>query len=199
MVIKDIRVVFLCAFCCFPSFVLADESAESKNDGIYEIRYNWHNEETDYIQPFEATKPTEIEAENIINANKVALIDDNESEYKPKAKSKQDFADELLDKLPYKNTLKHTWNVIDGDVDLIGVEGLRFDRGNTGVMYKTSTIPFMGEVDGMEIEFCAGEDHEINFESSVVPFVGKVDGFQMKSSIKEDNSRVYVSYTYSFD
>lgn len=196
MRILSIKFVLMAAFCCAPMIAMAEDTVKPNNTNIYEIRYNWDNDVIQSDAPFKATKPTEIEVEPSAKSQHTALIETKDSQPKKKGK---DIEDRILDILPFKNTLKQTWNVIDGDVDLMNIEGFRFDRGNKGLMYKTNVIPFMGEVDGMEIEFCAGEDNEINFESSAIPFVGEVEGFNLKSSVSEDNSRVYMQYTYKFD
>ena len=109
----------------------------------------------------------------------------------------QKYADKILEKIPYSKQLKSTWKVIDGDVDLY-VKGLRIDRGNKGLEYKTDYVPFMGSVEGVMFKAEVGEDSKMKLESSHIPFVGDVDGFKFKSSVGEDAS-VSLRYTTSFE
>ena len=173
--------------------VQADElTAEPKQSSkIIEARYNW---KLSTHQPIDNDAPQDFTASTngAPPAEALAAI---EPAAKP-VKKKESIEDRLLSKLPYKNTLKHTWKVIDGDVDLLTVEGLRFDRGNKGVAYTTSFIPMMGHVDGYKMEFCAGEDMEINFESDITPFVGKVKGLSFKGTAGEDSK---ISFRYKID
>lgn len=188
---------FLClgAVCLISPLSLADDSTAKKTAAspVYEARYNWkistleHQEEQSespnfIMTPGDGTPP----------AQALAALEPA-SQPKPK---KEKIEDKILSMLPYKNTLKHTWNVIDGDVDLLTIEGLRFDRGNIGVAYTTRFIPFMGDVDGFKMEFCAGKDMEVNFESDVTPFVGKVKGLSFKGTAGEDSK---ISFRYKID
>ena len=68
-----------------------------------------------------------------------------------------DFVDKLMEKVPYSKSIKHTWNVLDGDVDL-HFEDLRVDRGNKGVSYKMDSLPLVGHVDGLQFKASAGID-----------------------------------------
>lgn len=158
---------------------------------VIEARYNW---KLSTHQPVDTTAEDDftLSKNGAPTPEALAAIEPAAKRAAPKEKK---IEDRLLSMLPYKDTLKHTWNVIDGDVDLLTVEGLRFDRGNKGVAYTTSFIPFMGDVDGFEMEFCAGEDMEINFESDAIPFMNKVDGLSFKGSAGEEDNRISFRYT----
>ena len=109
------------------------------------------------------------------------------------------YEDQVLSMVPHGDKLKKTWNIIDGDVDLMGIKGLRGDRRNKGVTYSTNYVPFIGDMESVEFRFDAGEDMEFIFESSHIPFMGQLEGFNFKTSIKDDNQRVFARYTIPFD
>jgi hypothetical protein len=94
--------------------------------------------------------------------------------------------------------MHRSWKVIDGDVDLY-FEGLRADRGNNGVEYKSNTIPFIGEMEKSEWKVDAGEDMKFTFISKALPFVDDIEGFHFKTTISEDDNRAYARYTIAFD
>lgn len=91
------------------------------------------------------------------------------------------------------------WDVVDGEVDIVTIEGLRVDRRNKGMNYTTSTIPMIGTIDGLELEFSAGDTNEFAFESKILPFVGQIEGFKLKGSTNNDRSKIFARYTIAFD
>ena len=113
------------------------------------------------------------------------------------AKSKEeDFADKVLKKIPYGQSLKQVWHVVDGDVDLY-FEDLRMDRGNRGVSYKMDFVPLIDRVDGTGLKAHVGEDSKLTFESDYVPLVGRVDGLQFKASTGNNGSHMLLRYKTS--
>lgn len=110
----------------------------------------------------------------------------------------KEMLDRLIKKIPYKNTLKYTWDVIDGDVDL-GVKNLRVDRGNKGITYKTNHIPMLGEMEGTQIKAEAGEDTKLTLTSDRVPFGNRVEGLRFKASVGNDDSNISLRYQTSID
>ncbi len=198
---------FTSVFAVLSNSAFADEISYPNNGFLqgyslsaYENEYSWRHNAGDYTVPVDA--PTLVEVDSGISHELINPDDDlvlQVSEDKDaKEFEEEEFVDKILSKIPYSKTLKSTWNVIDGDVDLY-VEGLRVDRGNKGVTYKTNTIPFMGEVDGVQFKASAGEDNKLSFESSVVPFVGHVEGLKFKSSVGDDDSQVSLRYNISLD
>jgi len=111
----------------------------------------------------------------------------------------KNFKEKVMDKIPYSEELEHTWNVIDGDVDLIGIQGLRGDRRNKGLEYKTSMLPFIGEVDGVEFKFKAGEKNEFSFKSDITPFIGDIKSLSYKGYTNTNNSAIFARYTIALD
>lgn len=162
----------------------------------YENEFGWRDAAYDYSTPTAGhIAPVTGSGSDISNIDDVAPPPTNS--LKEDAEAGQDFIDDILKNMPYSKTLKATWKVLDGDTDLY-MEGLRFDRGNKGIEYKTSTMPFVGEMDGMQFKAEVGEDTKMKFESSHIPFVGHVDGFKFKSSLGSDSS-VSVRYTTSLE
>ena len=104
-----------------------------------------------------------------------------------------DFVDKLMEKVPYSKSIKHTWNVLDGDVDL-HFEDLRVDRGNKGVSYKMDSLPMIGKMDGAELNADLGEDSKLTFKSNYMPLVGHVDGLRFKASAGIDDSNISLRY-----
>lgn len=113
-------------------------------------------------------------------------------------KDKEEWEDKILAMLPQGDRLKHMWEVVDGDVNLY-FKGLRFDRGNKGVTYKTKTLPLIGEMDNTELKFEAGEDNKLSFKSSTVPFIGDIEGLSFRGSTGNKGSRISARYTISLD
>lgn len=109
-----------------------------------------------------------------------------------------DLEDKILAMLPQGDRLKYMWHVTDGKVDLY-FEGLRFDRGNKGVTYKTKTLPFIGEMDDIEFKFEAGDDNKFSFKSSTVPIIGSIEGLSFKGSTGDKGSRISARYTIPFN
>jgi hypothetical protein len=111
----------------------------------------------------------------------------------------KNFKDRVLSKIPYSEEMEYAWDIVDGDIDLLSVQGLRGDRRNKGLRYTTDSLPFIGSVDGMEFQFKAGDTNEFSFKSDVTPFVGRVDGLSYKAYTNTDNSAIYARYTISLD
>lgn len=126
------------------------------------------------------------------------LHENRKDKYKSKLMDQDDFEEKILDKIPYGHGFRKVWNVVDGDVDLY-VTGLRADRRNKGVKYKTDKIPLIGTVDGLDLQFDAGERTEFSFESSHIPFAGKLEGFSFKGATGNKGSRISARYTIAFD
>ncbi len=105
----------------------------------------------------------------------------------------RDYAEHLMNKIPYSQSLKYSWHVVDGDVDLY-FEDLRVDRGNKGISYTTQSLPMFGEIDGAELRAELGEDSQLSFQSDYMPFVGHVDGFQFRAAAGTDDSRISLRY-----
>lgn len=124
-------------------------------------------------------------------------VDDTAEKNTKKFKSADDsFADKLMEKIPYKKSLKHAWNIIDGDVDLY-FEDLRIDRRNKGISYKMASLPMIGKVSGSGLSADLGEDTKLTFKSDYMPLAGRVDGFQFKASAGTNDSNI--SFRYKID
>lgn len=156
----------------------------------YNNEFSWRESAGDFRMPVEAEIPVEANAN--VNGDG-ADIQPVIAEETPSFKEEEDFVDKIMDKIPYSKRLKSTWNLIDGETDLY-VEGLRVDRGNTGLSFQTNEVPFIGEVEGLEIKAEMGEESKLKLKSSHVPFVGQVEGLEFKSSVGEEQS-VSVRYT----
>jgi hypothetical protein len=122
-------------------------------------------------------------------ASEVNKADKKSSE----SKKKDDFVDRLMEKIPYSQSLKYTWDVVDGDVDLY-FKDLRVDRRNKGLSYTVNSLPMIGEMNGSELRADVGEESKLTFKSDYVPFVGHVDGFQFKASTGTDDSNISLRY-----
>ena len=181
---------------CASPFAVKDAYANDANlflPSVYALESDWKNTQHDFSQQNNGIAYAEQTLQTGIADD--ALLSQPESlNYSNQAKKKEDkdFADKILDKLPYKHTLKYTWNVIDGDEDL-GMKGLRADIGNKGVSYKTNYIPLAGNVEGTHIKAEMGDDQRLTLESDQMPLRGRVDGFKFKASVGDD-ARVSVRY-----
>lgn len=180
---------------------IADEN-NTNSEGLplfvttsYQNEYGWRHDAGDYREPVAPL----VEPQAGDAAAQVSLSKQQETLKKEQGKSykEKDYLDKVLKKLPYSKRLKSTWKLIDGDTDVY-VEGLRLDRGNTGVTYTTSTVPFIGDVDGLEMKAEMGQDSKLKLKSSHVPFVGKVEGLEFKSSVGEEQA-VSIRYTTSLE
>ncbi len=157
--------------------------------------------------PNELNQPLDIEPFTIkkeFKENQTSLIESPDFYKKPKAsfksssrKDDRDMDEKILSMVPQGHNMKKLWKVVDGDVDL-HFEGLRADRSNKGLKYKTNAMPLIGEIRGTEFEFSAGEDMEFGFKSNRIPFAGEVEGFQLKGSVSDD-AKISARYTYKFD
>lgn len=123
--------------------------------------------------------------------------EDKTEKNKPK-KVEKSFKQKVMDKIPYSENAKHLWDVVDGDVDLHFV-GLRGDRRNQGLKYTTDTLPFVGQVDGMKLEFKAGGNNGLFFKSDKMPFIGRVKGLNYKGAISDGNNAFFARYTIALD
>jgi hypothetical protein len=124
-----------------------------------------------------------------------AVSDENKTSYKPKD---DDYVENLIKTIPYGQSLKHSWNVADGDVDLY-FEDLRVNRSNKGVSYTTDSLPIFGQLDGSQFRADLGEDSQLSFRSDYVPFVGRIDGFQFRAAAGTDDSTISLSYKIDLD
>lgn len=146
------------------------------------------------IEPFVAqTEPSTIPKVNVIDH---APLQDRQSEYKPKGEKPME--EKIMAMIPYSDQMKYLWNVADGDIDLLGIKGLRGDRRNKGVEYKTNYMPLIGAFDDTEFKFEAGEDMELSFNTSSLPFGRSIEGFNFNGSVGDD-ARVSARYTVKFD
>jgi hypothetical protein len=152
-----------------------------------------------------AVLPQTAFAEELKRATTASIRDEalipyetGESKYKAKFSGDTDIEKRLMEVIPYAEEAKYMWNVVDGDVDLFYVKNLRGDRKNKGLSYTTNTIPFMGDVDGLELKFSAGEEMKFSFESDIVPFMGRLEGFKLKGSVGDD-SKIFFRYTVALD
>lgn len=109
------------------------------------------------------------------------------------------FKEKVMEKIPYSEELEHTWNIIDGDVDLMGIQGLRGDRRNKGLEYKTNALPIIGNVDGVEFKFKTGEENEFSFKSDTTPFVGHVKGLSYRGFTNTKNTGIFARYTIALE
>jgi len=156
---------------------------------FFEARINWINEPADFAPPQQAS---EVDVpDNIGNVTKTTR--------KSSFKDDRGFEKVLLDKIPYGEDLSYMWDIVDGDVDITTVKGLRVDRRNKGLSYTTNKVPVVGAIDGMEFEFATGDTHEVSVESKIIPFVGKSERFKLKGSMSNDKSKIFARYTYPFD
>ena len=120
-----------------------------------------------------------------------------DTKYLPKLVDKDDFEQRIIDNVPFAEELQPVWHLVKGDVDVF-IPNLRVDRANKGLIYKTSYVPFIGAMDGVELKFKAGEEMKFSFESSHIPFMGQLEGFNIKGSIGEESS-IFARYTIPLD
>jgi len=57
----------------------------------------------------------------------------------------------------------------------------------------------LGEIDGLEIKFSAGQENDISFKSNVIPFMGQLDGLTLKGSTNSKESKIFARYKVEFD
>lgn len=182
----------------FSVSALVNIDSACANDQTYLILLpNELNQPLD-IEPFIAKKKIVIEPSLLINSPKSTSDTSGTSASFKSKEEKQDFGDKVLAMVPHGKKMKQAWKVIDGDVDLY-FAGLRANRGNKGLKYKTNTVPFMGTYDGLELEFDAGEKTEFSFKSDNMPLVGKVEGFTFKGAAGTDGGKISARYTMKFE
>lgn len=120
--------------------------------------------------------------------------DDTVGEEKKDSKSDEnDFIGRMTDKVPFGNSLKQTWRVIDGDVDLY-FEDLRVDRRNKVISYKIKSMPVVGDMDNGELKANVGKDASLTYSSDYIPFVGGVDGLKFQASTGTDDTNMSLRY-----
>lgn len=181
----------------FAPAAFADEDSASQPlffTSSYQNEFGWRLNAGDYNVPMNQEIPLETSLGGIsgdsINAEDITLQIQEGSDKGPE--SEEDYIGKIMNKIPYSKQMKTTWKFIDGETDIY-VEGLRVDRGNKGVAYYTSALPFIGEIEGVRFTAEAGEDSKLRFESNAIPFIGTVEGFEFKSSVGE-NSKVSIRY-----
>lgn len=193
MSIKNLLRIFFGVFFVMTATFMNTAYAEGdkvEDKPFFEARINWMNEPADLLSPLQQASETDV-PDNIGNVTKTTR--------KSSFKDDRGFEKILLDKVPYGEDLSYMWDVVDGDVDIATVQGLRVDRRNKGLSYTTNKVPIVGTVDGMEFEFATGDTHEVSVESKIIPFVGKSERFKVKGSMSSDKSKVFARYTYPFD
>lgn len=147
-----------------------------------------HNEDK---KRHDFTKSSVAQADTDEISGEVAVeVDDNKRRFKS---DDDDFADRLMKRIPYHKSLRYTWDIADGDVDIY-FENLRVDRRNKGLSYKTDSLPMIGKMDGAELEANLGGDSKLTFKSDYMPLVGRVDGFQFRASAGTDDRNISLRY-----
>lgn len=203
--IINCAVIVPCILSAFSSYALANDGRFYQSvKPLYitespENKFQWYHGEYDFSAPEDAVAPSTIKDEPLFFVrNDVSSVKsgDQTNAVAPK-EEKGDFIDNILDKMPYSKTLKSTVTMMKGDTDLY-VEGMRVDMGNKGVSYHTSTVPFVGEMDGVQFKASVGDDKGIYMESSALPFFGEIDGLKIKASAGDEN-KVSVRYKISLD
>lgn len=181
--------------------VLADSEKQNEKytdffiPAVYPIENAWNNEPHD----FRKAKLDQSDALTAQDLNAIEPAAHTPQQDALNYKSEESGMDEkewvgkVLKKLPYKNTIKYTWDVMEGDVDLMDVKNFRADVGNRGVTYKTNYIPLMGNVEGTHIQADLGKDTELKFESDYFPLIGRKDGLKFKASVG-DGANISLRY-----
>lgn len=122
-----------------------------------------------------------------------------ETAEKNKAKKiEKSFKQKVMDEIPYSEDIKYMWDIVDGDIDLY-VTGLRGDRRNKGLKYTTDTMPLIGKIDGMELQFKAGNKNGLFFKSDKMPFIGHIKGLSYKGAISNKDTALFARYTIALD
>jgi len=140
--------------------VVAAQQIHAQNDdsrslfipAVYHLNNAWNTQDYDFSVPQNHYLTSDPEALNAIDTQSdKASFDETDK------KEGFDGFDEkaLLNKLPGSKTLKYTWDVIDGDVDLIGVENLRADWRNRGLTYKNDIT------DSLQFQSALGKDSHV--------------------------------------
>jgi len=187
--------VGICALFAFAQNAYAQNQNENSQQSeffipaVYAVEGDWRAQNYDF---------TNNAPPAIITTNTDDYLKDNNAAAVKAAKSKlksddENMADKLMKKIPYSKSLKYTWDVVDGDVDL-GVKNLRMDRGNMGVSYKTNALPMLGDMDGSQIKAELGRSSKVTFESDYMPMVGRIDGLQFKASTGTSKSTLSLRY-----
>ncbi len=145
---------------------------------VYSIENAWHKQDYDFTTDI-SNAPVPLHKTPDSNVRDNAYTSYNQTD-------EEEWMDNILNQLPYKNTLKYTWEIVDGEADLMGVQNLRADAGNKGITYKTSTIPLTGNLKDAHIQADIGEETALKFESEYIPVIGRVEGLQFKSSVGSD-------------
>ena len=206
MDIKKLTRLLTCVFFCVPFTLNATASADDYLSEDLPLRISiqedyWvlHASGKFTITP---TEQTHLNAGTPLE--KVKLIEDtdegdnDEKSYSSQLISDLNIEDKILKNIPFSKNLKSIWNVVDGETDIY-LNGLRADRNNLGLSYTNNHIPFLGEIDGLEIKFSAGQENDISFKSNVIPFMGQLDGLTLKGSTNSKESKIFARYKVEFD
>ncbi|NCT40728.1 MAG: hypothetical protein GW778_03585 [Alphaproteobacteria bacterium] len=200
---ENYKVTLCVGFFAFIGFstIASAQNTDQQNlfiPSVYTLDNAWNTQKHDFTQ----TEAVPIildtqDAMNIADAqNKDVAPNADKNQAAFKSKDDEDWEDKLLDKLPYKNTLKYTWKIIDGKENIY-FEGLRVDRGNKGLEYRTQDVPFIGKVDALKMRAEIGESSNLIFESDYIPLLGRKEGFNFKATAGSD-SNVSIRYKTSF-
>lgn len=158
---------------------------------VYSVDNAWNQAPHDFTTPAAPAIISDGGSDLYVADKSVPEVDQEKKNFK--SDDNDDFVDNLLEKIPYSKSLKYTWNVVDGDVDLY-FEDLRVDRGNKGVTYKIDTLPMFGKMEGAELKADLGEDSKLTFKSDYMPMLGRVDGLQFKASAGTDDNTISLRY-----
>lgn len=118
--------------------------------------------------------------------------------YQSNSIDEDDLKERIMAAIPYSEDLEYMWNVVDGDVDVY-FTGLRVHKNSKGFRYTTNHMPFIGPVDGLEMQFTAGEDMKFTFKSDRMPIIGKLEGLNYKGSMNNGNAEISARYTIALD
>lgn len=140
-------------------------------------------------------QPTKIQEKLNLESN---ADEKKYQEYKARFTADENLKNKILKNIPFKEDAGYAWNVVNGDVDLY-FTGLRADRNNRGIEYITNAIPFIGNVEGFELKFEAGQNNKISFKSDIIPFIGTMEGLSFKGATGEEDTNISARYTIAFD
>ena len=168
---------------------------------VYNVQADWKtnkdqfsNVEQNYNAPAEAlnTQNASALSEDLnVSQSAQSFSSDNDSSGKQLEK-------QILDMIPYKNTARHTWRTLKGDEDL-GVEGLRVDAGNLGLLYETLDMPILGKTEGTKLTAEVGKKQRLTFESDYMPTQGRIEGLKFKAGFENGGAQIGFRYNKKFD
>lgn len=101
--------------------------------------------------------------------------------------------DRLVKNIPYGHSLKQTWHVVDGDVDLY-FEGLRVNRRNKGVSYTVNALPVVGTINRGKLKAHLGEESNLTYASDYIPLIGRIDDMRFQASTGTQDSNISLRY-----